>query len=45
VKTDKSKQIVEDILSSAGITINGGQPWDIQIKNKKFYQRVLNEEV
>ena len=42
MKTDKSKQIVEDILSSAGIAINGGQPWDIQINNKTFYQRVLN---
>lgn len=39
----KFKQIVQNILSPAGITINGSQPWDIQIKNEKFYQRILSD--
>jgi cyclopropane-fatty-acyl-phospholipid synthase len=43
MKTDKFKKIVQDIMSHAGITINGRQPWDIQIKNEKFYQRVIND--
>jgi cyclopropane-fatty-acyl-phospholipid synthase len=43
MKTDKVKKIVQDILSPAGITINGNQPWDIQINNEQFYQRVLSD--
>lgn len=31
------------ILQSAGIHINGDNPWDIQIRNKFFYKRVLTE--
>ena len=29
------------ILASAGIQVNGPQPWDIQIHNPDFYWRVL----
>lgn len=43
MKTDVLKGIVQDILSPAGIIINGSQPWDIQIRNDKFYQRVLSD--
>ncbi|MDI6802185.1 MAG: class I SAM-dependent methyltransferase [Thermodesulfovibrionales bacterium] len=43
MKTYKFKKIVQSILSPAGITINGSQPWDIQIKNENFYQRVIND--
>lgn len=39
----KSKKIVEDMLVTAGITINGNNPFDIQIKNDAFYNRVLTE--
>jgi cyclopropane-fatty-acyl-phospholipid synthase len=30
-----------ELLQTAGITINGNQPWDIQIHNKNIYNRVL----
>jgi cyclopropane-fatty-acyl-phospholipid synthase len=39
----KLKGIVQDILSPAGITVNGNHPWDIQIKDEKFYRRVLRD--
>lgn len=41
--TNKAKQIVENLLESAGIKINGKNPWDIQINNEDFYQRVLSQ--
>lgn len=41
--TDKSKQTVGTILSSAGISINGNHPWDIRVNHKQFYLRVLTQ--
>ena len=41
MKTNKSKKRVGEILSLAGITINGNNPWDIKVHNEDFYQRVL----
>lgn len=38
-----AKQIAKQLLESAGITINGQAPWDIQIYNEEFYSRALNE--
>lgn len=43
MRTHKFKKIIQEILSPAGISINGNQPWDIQVRNDKFYQRILNE--
>ncbi len=37
----KRKKIIIDLLSSAGIEVNGGNPWDIQIHNEDFYNRAL----
>jgi len=34
---------IQEILLSAGITINGTHPWDIQIINEEFYQRVMTQ--
>ena len=34
---------VEHLLSKANIRINGDNPWDIQVHNNNFYQRVLAE--
>jgi len=39
MSTDKA--IIESLLSGTGITIDGPEPWDIHIKNSKFYRRVL----
>ena len=37
----KSRQFIEKILESADVKINGNRPFDIQIKNEKFYDRLL----
>jgi len=37
------KNIVESLLSSTGITINGNNPCDPQVHNEKFYGRVLRQ--
>ncbi len=39
----KDESVLSDLLSSAGITINGNKPYDIQVNNPKFYSRVLAE--
>lgn len=31
------------LLREAGVKINGDRPWDIQVKNNKFYKRVLQQ--
>ncbi len=37
------KNAIEDLLSHTDIQINGTRPWDIQVKNKNLYKRVLQE--
>src|SRR5579863_6370032 len=34
---------VQKILAQADIQINGGRPWDIQVKNPQFYDRLLKD--
>ena len=38
-----SKLIVHELLESAGITVNGPNPWDIQIHNDRTYDRVYRD--
>ncbi len=33
--------VIEDILSTADITLNGSRPWDLKIKDERFFKRVL----
>lgn len=40
-----AKSICQKLLLPAGVKINGNQPWDIQIHNDDFYNRVLSEGV
>jgi cyclopropane-fatty-acyl-phospholipid synthase len=40
-KTD-SRHIIQEILDLADVRINGDRPWDIQVQNQKFYERVLS---
>ena len=35
------KQLASQILASAGITINGDKPYDVQVHNEQVYARVL----
>ncbi len=40
---ERRKRIIQEILSPAGVTINGDKPWDLRIKDERFYQKVLND--
>ncbi len=35
------KQIFADTFAQVGITINGDKPWDMQVHNPKFYDKIL----
>ncbi len=37
------QQKVQKIINGTGITLNGPNPWDPQIKNDRFYKRVLTQ--
>lgn len=37
------KEKIEEILALADVHINGNKPWDIQVHNDAFYQRVLSQ--
>ncbi|MFC5272357.1 cyclopropane fatty acyl phospholipid synthase [Adhaeribacter terreus] len=37
------KQQVTDILALADVTVNGPNPWDLQVHDDRFYKRVLQD--
>jgi cyclopropane-fatty-acyl-phospholipid synthase len=37
------KTIAEDVLSLAGVKINGTNPWDIRVIDEEFYRRAVTE--
>ena len=37
------RKIVEQLLSTAGVRIDGPDPWDIQVRDERFYARVLKD--
>jgi len=39
----KARKFVEELAAEAGITINGNKPYDLTVKNDKFYQRLLTD--
>ena len=41
MKTDNFESIIKEMLSSAGIKVDGNNPWDISVHNTRFYDRVL----
>jgi cyclopropane-fatty-acyl-phospholipid synthase len=41
MQKDRFTNASEQLLSLAGITINGNNPWDIRVNNDKFFERVL----
>lgn len=42
-KINKFQDTAQQLLSVAGIKINGNNPWDISVHNDKFYQVVLSQ--
>lgn len=43
IRDNEWYRIANEMLTRAGIAINGSQPFDIKIKNPKFFKRVLQE--
>jgi cyclopropane-fatty-acyl-phospholipid synthase len=37
------KKFVEDYFQQAGIILNGPNPWDIQVLDDRFYQKVISQ--
>lgn len=40
---EKFERCIRGILSPADVMINGDDPWDIRVRNTRFYQRVVRE--
>ena len=43
MSSSKDEKMLRDLLSFADVEINGVNPWDIQVHNPDFFQRVLSE--
>ncbi|HID38585.1 MAG TPA: cyclopropane fatty acyl phospholipid synthase [Calditrichaeota bacterium] len=43
MSVNRNKEAIKELLSPLGITLNGGQPWDIQVHNERFYKRVMSD--
>lgn len=41
VGTQRARAMVSRLLQQANISLNGNQPWDIQVHDERFYSRVL----
>jgi cyclopropane-fatty-acyl-phospholipid synthase len=39
----RAGELVREILASAGITLNGPNPWDIQVKDERVYSRIFRD--
>ena len=39
----RSEKVIRELLSLADIEVNGINPWDIQVHDKRFYDRVLSD--
>jgi cyclopropane-fatty-acyl-phospholipid synthase len=44
MEQNKWRGIFEKLLTLADVKINGSRPWDIQVRNEKFYRRVITEK-
>ncbi|MHB8907910.1 MAG: cyclopropane fatty acyl phospholipid synthase [Syntrophales bacterium] len=38
------RKMVEQLLSEAGVRINGTEPWDIQVHDERFFARALKDK-
>lgn len=43
MSTSKAKRLIEQLLSVAGISVNGNQPWDVQVHNTEFFTKALTD--
>ncbi|MEK6653527.1 MAG: cyclopropane fatty acyl phospholipid synthase [Thermodesulfobacteriota bacterium] len=38
-----NREMIEQLLSETGVRVNGPDPWDIQVRDERFYTRLLKE--
>jgi cyclopropane-fatty-acyl-phospholipid synthase len=38
-----AKNVITDLASQADITINGDEPWDVQVHDEQLYKRILHQ--
>ncbi len=38
----KSEKVLRELLSLANVEVNGSAPWDVQVHDERFYDRVLS---
>ena len=43
MSAEKAAQWIREILLPAGVMVNGDMPWDIWVRDDRFYQRLLRE--
>jgi len=43
MESNRYKSIVTELLTLAGIEINGNNPWDIQVHDERFYKRAVTQ--
>lgn len=43
LRSPRPKEYVTALLREAGVTVNGPNPWDIQVHDERFYERALRE--
>jgi len=41
--TMDAQHMVQNILATADVKVNGGNPWDIRVHNRAFFKKVLSE--
>lgn len=41
MKKNERRDLVQEILATAGIDLNGKNPWDIQVHEERFYERIF----
>ncbi len=39
----QSKRLIEETIKGSGVKFNGDQPWDIQVLDDRFYDRVVRQ--
>lgn len=43
MSTKYYRKLIQDLLSQTNITINGSNPWDIQVHDDRFFARVIHQ--
>ena len=38
---DTSRKFMADLLSEAGVQVDGGAPWDLRVKDERFFREVM----